>query len=554
MSNKSKGASNALVQGSILAIASIVSRIIGLIYRIPMQRILGDIGIGYYSTAFEIYNVMLIISSYSLPLAVSKMVSTQMAKRRRRATYQILKCALLFAVISGTSVALILFFGGDFFATTLLKTPFSIFALRVLAPGLLIVAVLGVIRGFFQGMGSMMPSAVSQVIEQIVNAIVSVWASYVLFKTGTRVGAVLGDPEHYAAAYGAAGGTLGTVLGSVAALLFVLFIFAIYMTVFKRQMKRERNINIKPFTYTMKLLIITVIPVLLSTTIYNISSIIDQGIFKQVAILQGYNQHDIDVWWGVYTGKYKLLINVPISIASAMAASFVPVLTRAYAQKDMHEVRSQINLSTRFVMVVAFPCAVGLAVFGMPIFNILFSSTRQTNAMASTMMYIGAIAVVFYAMSTLSNGLLQGIDKMKLPVINAAISIVAHVIVLIILMLIFRMNINAVVVANTFFALMMCFLNSYALKKHSGFKQEIKKTFIIPALSSIIMGIVSYVVYMGINIICPIQIISFVVAVIVAVIVYAAALLLLKGLTEEELLHFPKGTLIIRLAKKVHLL
>ena len=165
MSKKNNGASNALVQGSILAVASIISRIIGLIYRIPMQRILGDIGIGYYSTAFEIYNVMLIISSYSLPLAVSKMVSAKMAKKRRTATYQILKCALLFATISGTTVALILFFGGNFFATTLLNTPYSIFALRVLAPGLLVVAVLGVIRGFFQGLGTMMPSAVSQIIE-----------------------------------------------------------------------------------------------------------------------------------------------------------------------------------------------------------------------------------------------------------------------------------------------------------------------------------------------------------------------------------------------------
>ncbi len=554
MAKKNNGASNALVQGSILAVASIISRIIGLIYRIPMQRILGDIGIGYYSTAFEIYNVMLIISSYSLPLAVSKMVSAQMAKKRRTATYQILKCALLFATISGTTVALILFFGGNFFATTLLNTPYSIFALRVLAPGLLVVAVLGVIRGFFQGLGTMMPSAVSQIIEQIVNAIVSVWAAYVLYRTGTRIGAVLGDKEHYAAAYGAAGGTLGTVLGSVAALLFVVFIFAIYMKVFKRQMKRERNVRVSSFGYTMKILVITVIPVLLSTTIYNISGIIDQGIFKQVALLQGYTQNDIDVWWGVYTGKYKLLINVPISIASAMAASFVPVLTGAYHRDDMEAVRGQINLSTRFIMVVAFPCAVGLAVFGLPIFNILFSSTRATNAEASLMMYVGAVAVVFYSLSTLSNGLLQGIDRLKVPVINAAISIVAHVIVLILLMLIFRLNIHAVVLANTFFALLMCFMNSMALKKYSGFKQEIKKTFIIPAISSLIMGVISYIVYFILYKACHIEIIAFILAAIIAVISYAVALLLLKGLTEDELRHFPKGTLIIKGAKKCHLL
>ena len=480
MSKKNNGASNALVQGSILAVASIISRIIGLIYRIPMQRILGDIGIGYYSTAFEIYNVMLIISSYSLPLAVSKMVSAQMAKKRRTATYQDTEVCSSFLQPSSwhNGCTTYCFYGGNFFAyERLLNYTIQYFlALRVLDSGAFgSCSDLASSEAFFQGLGTMMPSAVSQIIEQIVNAIVSVWAAYVLYRTGTRIGAVLGDKEHYAAAYGAAGGTLGTVLGSVAALLFVVFIFAIYMKVFKRQMKRERNVRVSSFGYTMKILVITVIPVLLSTTIYNISGIIDQGIFKQVALLQGYTQNDIDVWWGVYTGKYKLLINVPISIASAMAASFVPVLTGAYHRDDMEAVRGQINLSTRFIMVVAFPCAVGLAVFGLPIFNILFSSTRATNADASLMMYVGAVAVVFYSLSTLSNGLLQGIDRLKVPVINAAISIVAHVIVLILLMLIFRLNIHAVVLANTFFALLMCFMNSMALKKYSGFKQEIKR-------------------------------------------------------------------------------
>ena len=187
-------------------------------------------------------------------------------------------------------------------------------------PALVVVAVLGVLRGFFQGLGTMMPSAISQIIEQIVNAIISVWAAYVLYRYGTRIGAVLGDAEHYGPAYGAAGGTLGTNLGSVAALIFVLFVFFAYMHVFKRRMRREKGVKVEPFAYTMKILIITIVPVLLSTTVYNISSIIDQSIFKNVALLQGYSENKIDVWWGVFSGKYKLLINVPISIASAMAA------------------------------------------------------------------------------------------------------------------------------------------------------------------------------------------------------------------------------------------
>lgn len=551
--SNSKG-TNFLVQGSILAVASIISRIIGLIYRIPMTAIIGDVGNNYYACAFDVYNVMLIISSYSLPLAVSKLVSAKMAKGQFKTAFQVFKGALVFAIVSGTMVALIVFFGAEFFTSTLLSTPKSIFALKVLAPALIVVAILGVIRGFFQGMGTMMPSAISQIIEQIVNAIVSIWAAYVLYKVGARTGAVLGDTEHYAAAYGAAGGTLGTNLGSVAALLFVLFVFAVYMRVFKRIMKKDRHVKVDSFGYTMKILIITIIPVLLSTTIYNISGIIDQGIFKKVALMQGYTNNDIDVWWGVFSGKYKLMINVPISIASAMAASAVPSLTASFSNGDMEAARKQINAAMRFVMVIAFPSAVGLAVLATPIFTLLFPSTISTVDLATYMMWVGAIAVVFYSMSTLSNGLLQGINKLKIPVINAAIALVTHVILLLALMLFFRLNVYAVVLANAFFSFLMCFLNARALAKYSGYKQEVYKTFIIPAGCSLIMGVVTFLVYKAMITVTGIVAISFLVAIFIAVIVYAILLLLLKGLTEEEILKFPKGASIVKLAKKAHLL
>ncbi len=319
-------------------------------------------------------------------------------------------------------------------------------------------------------------------------------------------------------------------------------------------MRREKGVKVEPFAYTMKILIITIVPVLLSTTVYNISSIIDQSIFKNVALLQGYSENKIDVWWGVFSGKYKLLINVPISIASAMAASCVPTLTMSFAQKDMKKVREQINSAMRFIMVISFPCAIGLAVLGEPICRLLFPGTAQTAPMAGTMMWVGAMAVVFYAMSTLSNGLLQGIDRLKIPVINAAVSLVAHVIVLIILMLFFRMNIYAVIIANMFFAFLMCIMNALAIRKYSGYHQEIHKTFIVPGISSVIMGIITYIVYHGSYAVLKINAVSAMLAILAAVIVYAVVLLLLHGLTEEEIKKFPKGTLIVRVAKKLHLL
>ena len=247
MSKRNNSGTSFLVQGSILAIASIVSRIIGLIYRLPMTDIIGDQGNNYYSCAFDVYNVVLIISSFSLPTAVSKLVSTYRAKRQKKMVYQILKGSLLFALITGGVAALVVFFGAEFFTGTLLKTPYGVFALRVLAPVLLIVAILGVLRGFFQGMGTMMPSAISQILEQLVNAVVSVWASYVLFSYGAKIGTVLGDKDNYAAAYGAAGGTLGTSMGAIFALLFLLFILSIYLKVFKKQMNKEGNTKVESF-------------------------------------------------------------------------------------------------------------------------------------------------------------------------------------------------------------------------------------------------------------------------------------------------------------------
>jgi stage V sporulation protein B len=554
MSNTKSNGSNFLVQGSILAIASIISRIIGLVYRIPLNNILGDVGISYYACAFDVYNVVLIISSYSLPQAVSKTVSARAAKGQYHSVYQVLKGALLFAVVAGVAASLIVYFGAAFFTGTLLKTPYSVFALKILGPALIVVAVLGVLRGFFQGLGTMMPSAVSQIIEQIVNAIVSVWAAYVLYGYGTRIGAVLGDAEHYGPAYGAAGGTLGTNLGSVAALIFVLLVFFAYMRVFRRKMKRERGGKVEAFSYTLRVLILTIIPVLLSTTVYNISGIIDQGIFKNVALLQGYSENNIDVWWGVFSGKYKLLTNVPISIASAMAASSVPTLTMSFANRDMEKVRGQIGSAMRFVMVISFPCAVGLAVLGEPICRLLFPGTAETAPMAGTMLWVGAFAVVFYSMSTLSNGLLQGIDRLKIPVINAVIALVAHVILLIILMLCFRLNIYAVVIGNMFFAFLMCVLNAYAVSKYSGYRQEVTKTFVIPAVASAIMGVVTFLVYQGSNLLLKSNTISTVLAIVIAVIVYAVVLLLCKGLTEDEIRSFPKGATLVAIAKKLHLL
>ena len=211
---------NFLVQGSILAIAGVVTKIIGLIYRIPLMNIVGDEGMGYYSVAFSIYTVALMLTSYSLPLAVSKLVSERMALGQHKNAYKVFKGALAFAVIAGGLTSVIIFFGADFIASVMMSMDLSAYALRVLGPCILIVALLGVFRGFFQGMGSMVPTAISQVLEQIVNAIASVAGAYMLLQAGKNVAKQMND-KSYSSAYAAAGGTIGTIAGAFFALLLL---------------------------------------------------------------------------------------------------------------------------------------------------------------------------------------------------------------------------------------------------------------------------------------------------------------------------------------------
>ncbi len=551
MSKKRKSESNFLVQGSILAVASIISRIIGLLYRIPLKSIIGDIGNDYYGTAMEIYSILLLISSYSLPVAVSKLVSARLAKGQRKNAYRIFKGALLFALVSGTAAGLIVYFGAGFITTYVVNTPLSIFALEVLSPTLLVVAVVGVIRGFFQGMGTMMPSAFSQLVEQIVNAVVSVVSAYMLYQRGAKIGAVLGNPATYAEAYGAAGGTFGTFLGSIAALVITLLVFFVYRPVFQQMISKDKGKNVESYGRIFSILLLTILPVLLSTTIYNITSFLDTSVFKQIAASQGYKAKDYSVMWGVYVGEYKVLTNVPIAIASSIAASSVPSLSTAFAAKDIPQVKRKVAYSIRFIMMIAIPCAVGMGVLASPILQLLFQDDRE---MPERMMQIGAVSIIFYSLSTLSNGILQGINRMNVPVKNAVITLILHMGVLVALMYGLNWNIYAVVCANTFFSFMMCILNGLAIHKYLRYHQEVLRTFVIPGICAAVMGGVVYWVYYFVMNTSKINALATIVSIVSGVCVYGVLLLLLRGLREKELRSFPMGSLIIKIAKKLHLM
>lgn len=550
--NSQKHKSNYIVQGGILAAASILVRVIGLVYRVPVTRILGPVGNSYYSAAYEVYSMMLLISSFSLPLAVSKLVSARMAKGQVRSAYKIFQCTLVFALVSGGLASLLVYFGAGFFSEVVVSTPESRLALQVLAPTILIVALMGCLRGYFQGLGSMVPTAVSQIVEQIINAAVSIGAAWILFRYGSKVDALL-STETAAYAYGAAGSTLGTGMGALAGFLFLLFLMFIYGRVMKRRRGMDRHGEVESASRIFYLLLVTILPVILSTAVYNISGIIDQGIFKHLMAYRQMDSMKIDELWGIFSGEYKLLTNVPIAVASAMASSMIPALIRARVNKNRREMKKKTENSIRFVMVICIPCAVGLAVLAEPILQMLFGR-REHLEISALLLQTGSVSVVLYGMSTLTNGILQGMDRMKLPVIHAAISLVLHVILLVLLVLFTDMNIHAVVWANIFFAFLMCVLNSRSIARYMHYRQEVVRTFLIPLAASAVMGLAAFGTHRGLMAVLDSATISTLAACAVAVLVYGVALLLLKGLTEEELLGFPKGHTLVAIVRKLHLM
>ncbi len=551
-SGNHKKKSNYIVQGGILAAASILVRIIGMVYRIPVTRILGPVGNSYYSAAYEVYSMVLLISSFSLPLAVSKLVSARMAAGQAKAAYKIFKCTLLFALVSGGIGALLIFFGAGFFSDVLVNTPESKLALQVLAPTILVVAIMGCLRGYFQGLGTMVPTAVSQIVEQVINAAVSIGAAWALFHYGQKLDTLLGT-ETAAYAYGAAGSTLGTGLGALSGLILLVLLILAYRRFMKRKMASDRSRSEESTAGIYYMLFLTIMPVILSTAVYNLSGIIDQGIFKHLMVFKNYESMKIDELWGIYSGEYKLLTNVPIAVASAMASSTIPVLTRARVAKDRREMRKKTENAIRFVMVICIPCAVGLSVLAEPILQLLFGAKDHLQ-LSALLLQTGSISVVLYGMSTLTNGILQGMDKMRLPVIHAAVSLVLHVMLLIFMVMVPNMNIHAVVWANIFFAFLMCVLNSRSIAKYMRYRQEVVRTFLIPAAASAIMGVAAFAVHKGIMMVLKSNAVATLAACVAAVIVYAVALLLLKGLSEEELSGFPKGRTLVSVAKKLHLM
>jgi len=531
-----------LVQGSILAVASIITRIIGMLYKIPMTRMIGSEGMAYYNTAYEIYSIVLILSSLSIPLALSKLIAAREQNKEYRTSGRIFRLTMILACVTGGIASLVIWFGAGFFAE-LTGYPSAKYPLRILAPTIFVVAVLGVLRGFFQGHRTMVPTAISQIIEQVVNAIISVLAAYLLMKVFTA--------DASQAARGAAGGTLGTLCGAVAGVFFLGFVYYVNRGYVQRKVSGDKSSKEESSFELLKAIGLTLFPIILSQTVYQISGILDIGIFGNHMETLGVGESQSAVLQEAYTNKYRQLTNVPVAIASALSAAIVPALTASFQERNMLDIKKKIHSSIKMNMIIALPAAVGMAVLGPQLIQLLYN---DTTILSGNLLRIGSIAIVFFAYSTMTNGILQGIGKLRTPVIHAAVSLGIHIGMLYFMLYVLKLSVYAMVIGNVSFAFIVCILNWISIKHSVGYRQEIKTSFVLPAIAAVVMGLVTYGVYEGLYILLPNNFICTVTAMLCAVAVYFVLLFLLKTLTKEELLDYPMGARIYRLCKKLKLM
>lgn len=522
MSGKRK--SSFMKQAAILAAAGLIARFLGFLYRPPMTSLIGDEGIGIYSGGYYIYTFLLVLSSAGLPAAIGKMVSERLALKEYRNAHRVFKVSMWVSGIMGFICMMILLIWSKPIAE-FVNNPLSSYTLISLAPTLFIVAIMSVYRGYFQGMNTMIPTAISQVVEQIFNAVFSVYLAWVFVK--------------YSVAMGAAGGTAGTGVGALAGLLVVWFAYALIKPkLYKRMAKESKDIVQESNKDIARELIKTAMPIIIGSAIFSITNLLDMSMVMSRLIASGaFTETEAGILYGQLSGKYVVLTTLPVSISTAMATAAVPSIAKSVALKDNNMIKRKVDSAFRIAMIISIPAAVGIGVLGDQILLMLFPKYPS----GGILLKVGAVSIVFLAMSQIVTGILQGIGKVSIPAINAGIGAIFKIVLNYFLIAIPAINVVGAVISTTVCYMVASILNTIVLTQSTGVSVDFVGGFIKPLISSAFMGVGCYGAYKGIMFITDSNTFATLMSIIIGMIIYGFAMLFVKGIKDEDLNIMPMG-------------
>lgn len=527
---------------AILAAAGLVVRFIGFLYRLPLTNMIGDEGNGIYAAGYNIYNFFLIMSSAGLPVAISRMIAEKLALEEYSNARKIFKVSmaaagglsLLFAILMAVGTYIFYSYCTATGKTDNLWYP-SVWCLYTLSPTIFIVGVMAVYRGYFQGFQTTVPTALSQIVEQVFNAVFSVYFAWVLIKYGVE--------------FGAAGGTGGTGIGALSGLIILVVFYA--MTIKNRNAifaQDKKNYRVEGSGEIVVNLVKIAVPVITGTAIFSMTNFVDMVMVNSRLAAAGFDHNTIVKLYGQLNGKYVTLTTMPVAISTAIATAVIPSIAASMARKEHDIVQSKVDTALRVTMMISIPAAGGLGALGTPILAMLFPKYAEGGVLIT----VGALSVIFLALSQISTGVLQGIGKVKTPAFNALWGALAKIPVNYILIAIPQINIVGAVISTTVCYIVCSILNFRALVKATGVRPDYAGMLLKPGISAVCMSVAAICSYKVLYNLIPSNTFATLAAIVLAMVVYFIAMVLVKGFKRDDLKMMPAGTKLIGFLEKIN--
>lgn len=524
----------------ILAImfSQILIKLLGLIYKLYLtnKEGFGDVGNAIYSSGFQIYALLLTLSSIGVPNAISKLVSERLAVGDSKGAHRIFKVAFATFSIIGGMGTLILFYGANYISNVLLQIPEAEYTLVALSPSIFFVSISSVVRGYFNGRQNMKATANSQTLEQVFKTILTI-----------IIVAVIGSWSSSNTIIMAAGANLATTLST--------FLSFAYLYVYYVERKSEIGKDIKLSTnykqYRIKTIIKTILSVSIPISLSSLMSAITKNIdaITVVAGLKNFmSEENAKLQYGILAGKVDTLTALPLSFNIAFATALVPTIASAKARENMSEARKRTSFSILITILIGLPCTVGMFIFAGPILNLLFPNANS----GELLLQISSLAIIFTVLTQTINGALQGLGKIMTPAIGLGIGVIVKLILNLTLIKLPFIGVNGAAIASVCCHFIAFIIGIIVLIKNMKLELDFGKFVIKPIIATIMMAICSYYVY---NLISQLIIerLATIISIGIAVIIYLISIIILQVLSKEEIYMIPGGEKIQKVLKRLGL-
>ncbi len=453
-----------------LAFAGFIVKIIGAVYRIPLYSILGSEGIGLYQYAYPIYAIMFTVSSAGLNVAISKAVAEKWILRQYDEARRVFRVSFVLVTVLGLLASVVLYSMSGWIATNMAKDPRARLSIAAISPALFMAAVLSALRGWFQGIEEMNAPAASQVLEQIGRLVTMYTLGVALLPKGIE--------------YAASGATFGAVAG---ALTGVLYIGIAYWMRVKDWAAGNGSKSSDSWLSIARQVISIAVPVSLASAVFGITELIDLGIVPGRLQVAGISPDDATRLFGQLTGGAFPLLNIPTIFTGALQVALVPSISGAAILRDIKGITRRVEKALVITSALALPAAMGLYVLAYPIPRLLFNDPGIGNALRPL-----APAVFFLALQQVTSGILQGLGKLKIPLINLTWAALVKAVLTYVLVSRPSLNIIGASIATTFHFGVAALLNLWAIDKELGNVINVVSIFKISFSSAIMSMVVGF--------------------------------------------------------------